>query len=269
MVSCKGHRPRNCWAKRPRQPSRPEIRNSARNANRHRPGLSPGGLSPEPLSHPGDRPRPSGSRPTRPTVIAKLTVERRDDAPLDAPLVLDGDGLMLKRLEIDGVAARRRRFSATPDSLVIATPPLARRFRLTHRDRARAVQQPGADGPLPLERRLLHAMRGGRLPPHHLFPRPARHPFGLHACASRPIASEAPLLLSNGNPVGAGELAGRPALRRLARPVPQAVLSVRAGRRRSRRAEGRVRHHVRPQGRARHLCRARQGARAPPMRWMR
>ena len=40
-----------------------------------------------------------------------------------------------------------------------------------------------------------------------------------------------PVLLSNGNRIGQGELAGRPSLRALAGPVPQALLSVRAGRR--------------------------------------
>ncbi len=49
--------------------------------------------------------------------------------------------------------------------------------------------------------------------------------------------SEAPVLLSNGNLVAQGDRAGRQAaFRRLARSVPEAVLSVRAGRRQSRRA---------------------------------
>ncbi len=48
-------------------------------------------------------------------------------------------------------------------------------------------------------------------------------------------AKTAPVLLSNGNPLGAGAGARyRPALRHLARPPPEALLSVRAGRRQSR-----------------------------------
>ena len=75
----------------------------------------------------------------------------------------------------------------------------------------------------------------GRLPPHHLFPRPAGRARRLHRAASRPTSSEAPVLLANGNPVERGTLdRGRPPLRRLARSAPQAQLSVRAGRRRSR-----------------------------------
>ena len=49
-----------------------------------------------------------------------------------------------------------------------------------HHDLHRSRGQQGAAGPLPLARRLLHAMRGRRLPPHHLFPRPARRARDLH-----------------------------------------------------------------------------------------
>ena len=52
-----------------------------------------------------------------------------------------------------------------------------------------------------------------------------------------------PLLLSNGNLIESGDLAGRPPLRRLGRPLPQALLPVRPGRRRAGRARGQLRHH--------------------------
>ena len=206
--------------------------------------------------------------PEATVVVAKLTVERRDDTPLDAPLALDGDGLTLKRLEIDGVAADPAAFAATPDGLVIAKPPQARRFQLTIETRDRAGQQPGADGPLPLERRLLHAMRGRRLPPHHLFPRPAGHPFGLQGPHRGRRQGSAAAAVQRQS--GRGRRAcRRPPLRRLARPVPEAVLPVRAGGRRSRRAEGRVRHHVRPQGRRSASMSSTARRRARPTRWTR
>jgi aminopeptidase N len=63
-------------------------------------------------------------------------------------------------------------------------------------------------------------MRGGGLPPHHLFPRPAGRAERLSR-AHRGGRGGAPLLLSNGNPVESRRLDGRPALRRLARPHPK------------------------------------------------
>src|SRR5262249_14715056 len=69
--------------------------------------------------------------PEAATVVARLTIERRDETPLDTPLVLDGDGLKLNRLEIDGAVLAASAFTATPDQLTIERPPLARRFTLT------------------------------------------------------------------------------------------------------------------------------------------
>src|SRR4051812_8277380 len=69
--------------------------------------------------------------PETTTVVARLIIERRDETPLDTPLVLDGDGLVLDGLEIDGAAAGAAAFTATPDNLTIHRLPLARRFTLT------------------------------------------------------------------------------------------------------------------------------------------
>ncbi|RUU55664.1 aminopeptidase N, partial [Mesorhizobium sp. M7A.T.Ca.TU.009.01.1.1] len=63
-------------------------------------------------------------------VTAVLTIERRDDVSLSAPLVLDGDGLTLKRIEIDGKKVKPADLLATPDRLTILKPPAARRFQL-------------------------------------------------------------------------------------------------------------------------------------------
>ena len=75
-----------------------------------------------------------------------------------------------------------------------------------------------------------------------------------------------PVLLANGDPVGAGRARRRPALGRVARSLPQALLSVRAGRGRSGRQSRQLHHHVGPRGRARHLGARRPICRRPTMR---
>ncbi|RUY61400.1 hypothetical protein EN980_32955, partial [Mesorhizobium sp. M7A.F.Ca.CA.001.13.1.1] len=50
-------------------------------------------------------------------VTAVLTIERRDGVSVSAPLVLDGDGLTLKRIEIDGKKVKPADLLATPDQL--------------------------------------------------------------------------------------------------------------------------------------------------------
>ena len=96
------------------------------------------------------------------------------------------------------------------------------------------------------ERHLLHAVRGRRLSAHHLFPRPARRARGLHDAhrgAEVPMRRcSSPTAISSSS----GDLAGRPPLRGLARPVPEALLSLRDGRRRSRRRRRQLHHRVRP-----------------------
>ena len=131
--------------------------------------------------------------------------------------------------------------------------------RARDRDRRRSRGQYPAHGPLPRRRDLLHAMRGGGFSPHHLFPRPAGRDGGLHdahrsgqkrgAGAARQRQSHRP-----------GRRAGHhAAFRGVARSVPKTLLSVRAGRRQARARRRQFHHDVRPQGRAAHLCRARQG----------
>ena len=101
------------------------------------------------------------------------------------------------------VDTRLRRDAGSADDPQSARRPV---LQPVDRDRDRARQQHRADGSLPLERRLLHAVRGGGFSAHHLFPRPARTSCRSIRCASRPTAREAPLLLSNGNPVESGDL---------------------------------------------------------------
>ena len=161
-----------------------------------------------------------------------------------APLVLDGDGLDARRRSSS--TARRlppSAYVATPDSLTIAQPPPAVPAR--DRDAGRPDRQHPADGPLPLERHLLHPVRGRRLPPHHLFPRPARRDGGLHDAhrgREERSAGAARQRQSRRRRRRAGTDAP---FRGLARSVPEALLSVRAGRRRSRLRRGQFRHACR------------------------
>ncbi len=68
--------------------------------------------------------------PERTRVVAELTVERREGADLLAPLVLDGDGLELVSLEIDGKRSNLDQVETGSDRLVLKEPPVGRRFTL-------------------------------------------------------------------------------------------------------------------------------------------
>ena len=117
--------------------------------------------------------------PTATRVRAALALKPGGDGAAPAPLVLDGDGLVLKSLALDGAALPAEQYVATADRLTIAQPP-PRPFRLEIETRDRSVGQYPAARPLPLRPHLLHPMRGRGLSAHHLFPRPARRDGGLH-----------------------------------------------------------------------------------------
>ena len=75
------------------------------------------------------------------------------------------------RVLVDGQSIS---FRHEDDLLVIDNPPAADRFTLEIRNTCCAGEEHAAVGPVHLGRRLLHAVRGRGLPPHHLLPRPAR-----------------------------------------------------------------------------------------------
>lgn len=145
--------------------------------------------------------------PDRTSVIADLAVERRQGAPLDLPLVLDGDGLALKRLEIDGRRAAANAYEATPDKLTISRPPTADRFRLTieteinpsanralmglYRSNGVYCTQCEAEG----FRRITYFLDRPDI-------------LSVYTVRVEADAKEAPLLLSNGNPGEKGRLEG-------------------------------------------------------------
>jgi aminopeptidase N len=143
--------------------------------------------------------------PDATTVVARLVIERRRDAPIDTSLMLDGDGLVLKRLEIDGAAAAPSAFTATPDSLTIPKPPLDGRFELTietelapsknealmglYRSRGNYCTQCEAEG----FRRITYFLDRPDI-------------LSVYTVRIEADRKEAPLLLSNGNPLVRGDL---------------------------------------------------------------
>ena len=102
-------------------------------------------------------------------------------------------------------------------------------FTLEIRNTCAPEKNTAAVGPVHLERRLLHAVRGRRLPPHHLLPGPPGRDG--RSTPSRCAAEKAyPVLLSNGNLVEQGELDNGRHFAKWHDPLPQAQLPVRAGR---------------------------------------
>ncbi len=195
--------------------------------------------------------------PTQTPVRATLKLKPNPAAGAPAPLMLDGDGLTLVSLKIDGapVAADALcRDAGRPHHRAAAAPAV----HAGDRDAGRSAGQHAALRALPVERQLLHPVRGRRLPPHHLFSGPARRDGGLHH-AHRGRQSRSAGAARQRQSARERRPARRPAFRGLARSVAEARLSVRAGRRQARPHRGQLRHRVGPQGRAPHLCRARQG----------
>ena len=159
--------------------------------------------------------------------------------------------LVINRMQIErnadvaGRAAAACTARTSPDPLpgqrrVGVVPPRGRRAR--HRQPARrqlhardpqhlrAGEEHPALGPLHLGRRLLHAVRGRGLSPHHLLPRPARRDGRVQRADPREQGGLSGAALER-QPGRARRARQRPPLRPLARPLPQAELPVRAGRR--------------------------------------
>ena len=138
-------------------------------------------------------------------VTTVLTVERRGDAALSTPLVLDGDGLALLRLEIDGRDPGSSAFEATPDRLTIFVPPVAQRFRLLIETEINPSDNQALMG-LYRSNRVYCTQceaEGFRRITYFLDRPDILSVYTVRIEARR---DEAPLLLSNGNPSGSGAL---------------------------------------------------------------
>ncbi len=140
-------------------------------------------------------------------VVAELTVRRRPGAAQNAPLMLDGDGLELRSIRIDGEAPAEEDYRADPDQLVIPHPPAAETFRLTIETATSPTSNQALMG--------LYRTGGvyctqceaeGFRRITFFLDRPDI--LSVYTVRIEAPRSEAPLLLSNGNPVEAGELDG-------------------------------------------------------------
>src|SRR5512140_469758 len=60
---------------------------------------------------------------TRTRVRARLKLKPNTQAAAPAPVVLDGDGVRMTAIRIDGAAPPDDGYAATPDGLTIAQPP--------------------------------------------------------------------------------------------------------------------------------------------------
>ncbi|MDN5926698.1 MAG: aminopeptidase N [Hyphomicrobiales bacterium] len=139
-------------------------------------------------------------------VTAELTFERRAGVPDTTPLVLDGDGLELAGLAIDGKPAKPDDFEVTPDRLTVK-PPRARRFVLTIRTRLSPQNNTQLMG--------LYRSNGvyctqceaeGFRRITYFLDRP--DVLSVYSVRIEAPKKDAPLLLSNGNPGARGDLDG-------------------------------------------------------------
>ncbi|MCV3210429.1 aminopeptidase N [Mesorhizobium sp. YC-39] len=139
-------------------------------------------------------------------VTAVLTVERRDGVMASAPLVLDGDGLTLLRIAIDGRDLAPADFLATPDLLTIIKPPATPRFQLlieTELAPARNEALMGLYRSSNVYCTQCEAEGFRRIT--YFLDRPDI--LSVYTVRIEAQHNEAPLLLSNGNPAGSGDLA--------------------------------------------------------------
>ncbi|WP_027164858.1 aminopeptidase N [Mesorhizobium sp. WSM3224] len=139
-------------------------------------------------------------------VTALLTIERREGVAASAPLMLDGDGLTLLGVAVDGHALQASDYEATPDRLTIPKPPAAPRFELRleteiapsrnealmglYRSNNVYCTQCEAEG----FRRITYFLDRPDI-------------LSVYTVRIEAPHNEAPLLLSNGNPVDSGALA--------------------------------------------------------------
>ncbi len=195
-------------------------------------------------------------------VVSTLSIRPNPAGREGAPLALDGDELVFVSARLDSEPIDAASFEASPSGFLLRRPP-RRAFTLTIETRL----DPAANTKLMGLYRSGSAYctqceaEGFRRITYFLDRPDVLSTYRVRVEADR---AEAPVLLSNGNLEAAGEAdCAGPALRNLARPVQEALLSVCPGRGRSRPYFGFLRHRVGQDRRARDLCRAwPRGARA-------
>ncbi|MEW6632140.1 MAG: aminopeptidase N, partial [Pseudomonadota bacterium] len=138
-------------------------------------------------------------------VSAVLTIERREGVAASAPLLLDGDGLTLLGVAMDGHALSAADYLATPDQLTIPKPPAASRFELrieTEIAPARNEALMGLYRSSNVYCTQCEAEGFRRIT--YFLDRPDI--LSVYTVRIEANKDEAPLLLSNGNPVESGPL---------------------------------------------------------------
>jgi aminopeptidase N len=139
-------------------------------------------------------------------VRARLALKPNPKATAPAPLVLDGDGLALKSLRLDGEALAPELYSAEPDRLTIAQPP-QRPLRLE----IETILDPSANTQL----MGLYRSRGTYCTQCEAegFRRITYFPdrpdvMAVYTTRIEAEVEDAPVLLSNGNLIASGKIAG-------------------------------------------------------------
>ncbi|MBS3650776.1 aminopeptidase N [Pseudaminobacter sp. 19-2017] len=138
-------------------------------------------------------------------VTARLLIRRREGVAPGTPLNLDGDGLTLRLVEVDGKLLEETEFSAPPESFVLHRPPAKDEFVLTivteispstntalmglYRSNGVYCTQCEAEG----FRRITYFLDRPDI-------------LSVYTVRIEASRAEAPLLLSNGNPGATGEL---------------------------------------------------------------
>jgi aminopeptidase N len=144
--------------------------------------------------------------PKATTVTARLSVRRQEDTAPGTPLVLDGDGLVLAGLALDGFPLSDDAYTATPDRLEISKLP-EHPFELE----IRTTIDPDAN----TELMGLYRSSGtyctqceaeGFRRITYFLDRP--DVLAVYTTRIEARKSEAPVLLGNGNPVSSGDIEG-------------------------------------------------------------
>ena len=167
-------------------------------------------------------------------VTATMNVVRTGAA---APLVLNGEQLKLVSVALDGRALSPADYTVDDETLTIAKVPA--KFTLEIVTEIAPADNTALEGLYMSNGIFCTQCEAGRLSPHHLFPRPAGQSRRLHhAHRGRQGEISDPAFQRQSD--RSGRSCRRPAFRRLARSVPEALLSLRAGGGRSGRARRRV-----------------------------
>ncbi|MDR7031745.1 aminopeptidase N [Mesorhizobium sp. BE184] len=144
--------------------------------------------------------------PSATRVSALMTVVRSEGAPLDSPLVLDGDGLtLLLQVEIDGRMLALSDYQTTPDNLIITRLPTAKSFQLlVETEIAPAANQALMGLYRTNDVYCTQCEAEGFRRIVYFLDRPDI--LSVYTVRIEAERKEAPLLLSNGNPVEGGDL---------------------------------------------------------------